>query len=131
MTGGVKRTFVRALAVSGLLSMLAVGCGEDRADPAPAVASCNAYCDAYLAAACSAPNYTSGGMCKEFECGTIATSPATCVDEFKAYYDCVKVLTAADLCCETVAPPATRCDGLTVPVPCSDKYNALLVCNGR
>ena len=128
MTGAVKRTFVRALAVSGLLSMLAVGCGEDRADPAPAVASCDAYCDAYLAAACSTSNYTSVAMCKQFECGTIATSPSTCVDEFKAYYDCLKVLTAADLCCETVAPPA-QCTGDAVP--CADKYDAVLTCNGR
>jgi hypothetical protein len=118
--------------VSGLLSMIVVvvsGCGEDRADPGPATASCDAYCAAYLAAACTVPTYTAADECKATECGDIATSPSQCVAAFKTYYDCLAALAAADLCCDTAAAPAKQC--MWPDVPCAPQYMALLTCSGR
>lgn len=107
-------------------------CGEDRADPGPAIASCNAYCDAYVAAACTPATYASAEACKGYECGDIATSPSACVGAFKAYYDCASALAKEDLCCDTAVAPAKTCGGDTgVDLPCAAPFAALLTCSGR
>lgn len=135
----MERSSVRARAVSGprslfvvvgLLVAAASGCGEDRADPGPAVASCNAYCEAYLAAKCTTPTYTAAADCKDTECGDIATSPSQCVGAFKAYYDCLGALSAEDLCCDTAVAPAKQCTS-PADAPCAAPYAALLTCSGR
>jgi hypothetical protein len=97
--------------------LAAVGCGSNahEGDPAPATASCNAYCDAYIAAACSPSNYATGDACKTAECRDIAKAPPICFDEFKAFYDCAKALTPAELCADT---------------SCSDLFDNLLACSG-
>lgn len=112
-----------------MLAFSSLGCGEERADAAPAIASCNTYCDAYVAAACTPSTYADRAACKDTECGDIATSPSVCVAAFKTYYDCLGALTKEDLCCDTATAPAKTC---TWPdVPCADQYSALLACSGR
>jgi|KBSMisStandDraft_5_1062788.scaffolds.fasta_scaffold2291035_2 hypothetical protein len=97
--------------------LAALGCGSDNhtGDPTAAVAACNAYCHAYIAAQCTDGFYLTEDECKSYECGDIATSPSTCFSRFKAYYDCTNVLSNADLCADTA---------------CDTQYKALLGCSG-
>jgi hypothetical protein len=65
-----------------------VACGSDDESSgggAEAKASCNAYCDAAVAKAC-----TDSADCKTFECEGLEKSTGACATEFKKYYDCMK-----------------------------------------
>jgi len=62
-----------------------------------AIASCNAYCDVYIAAACPTSIYTSASQCKSAECGDIPLiASAACLAAVKTFYDCEQM--KADLC---------------------------------
>ncbi len=84
----VKRWPVGWLAVLSLVSVLAsAGCSDsDEGDPAAALASCNAFCEAYLAAACM--DYPTLDDCKSVECSDLPRQPLGCQTEIKIYYDC-------------------------------------------
>jgi len=99
----VKKSLLGLFGVFGLVSVLsASGCGSSSggasASQADAVASCNAWCDAYIAAACADPLYTSAADCKTTECSP-ETASAACYAAVKALYDCEK--TQADICGDT------------------------------
>jgi hypothetical protein len=64
------------------------------------IASCNAYCDAYIATACPTPLYTSADECKSFECGDISKiASGACQAAVTTFYDCER--TQADICGDT------------------------------
>ena len=65
---------------------------------AEAVASCNAWCDAYVAATCADPLYTSAAACKSTECSPDGTESAACIAAIKALYDCSR--TQANICAD-------------------------------
>ena len=74
--------------------------GQGGSNANPAIASCNAYCDAYIAAACPTPTYSSASECKSSECGSIpTTATAACYAAVKTFYDCER--TQADICGDT------------------------------
>jgi hypothetical protein len=114
----VKRssTLLSAAFVILLAFAATPGCGAaggPNGDPAAAVASCNAYCDAYVAAACTPPNYTSADDCKLAECHHLPSAPGICQTKIKTYYDCGKALGPTDICSDT---------------PCADEFSAVLTC---
>ena len=71
--------------------------GRQRGWP-QAVASCNAWCDAYAAATCADPLYGSAGECKATECSPTGTESAACLAAIKALYDCSRV--QANICAD-------------------------------
>jgi hypothetical protein len=89
------------------------GCADDdEGDAAASLASCNSWCDAYIAAACPAvPLYPNADMCKLVECADIPVQPRICQTEFKTYYDCRGE--QADLCAD---------------MDCEAEFSALLTC---
>jgi hypothetical protein len=81
-----------------LLAALA-GCGSSGAptgDPQLTLASCNAWCDAYVAAVCTTPIYKSLDECKTMECSDLPRQQAFCQTKIKTYYDCQQA--QADIC---------------------------------
>jgi hypothetical protein len=97
----VKKSLLGLFGVAGLVSVLAASrCSSSgsSATLAEATASCNAYCDAYIAAACTDSLYTSADECKTTECAP-ETGSASCYAAVKAFYDCEK--TQADICGDT------------------------------
>lgn len=69
----------------------ASGCGssgEPTGDSQASLASCNAYCDAYVAKTCTPTNYTTADACKLAECKHLPEDPAICQTKIKIYYDC-------------------------------------------
>ena len=85
-----------SLSLGVLVALLfSSGCDDsNNGDPAASQASCNAYCDAYLAATC--PDYPTVEECKATECDDIPVQPAICQTKLKTYYDCQKA--QADIC---------------------------------
>lgn len=97
----MKRALVGLFGGLGLMVALATsGCGGDDGGGggAAALASCNSYCDAYIAKACATPIYTTAAECKTDECDGISAVPANCGAALKTYYDCRA--TQADLCAD-------------------------------
>jgi hypothetical protein len=84
----VKMWSLGWLAVLGLMSVLASpGCTDSAdGDPAAALASCNLFCDGYLAAGCA--DYDSLEECKSIECSDLPGQPVGCQTQVKIYYDC-------------------------------------------
>lgn len=74
------------------------GTGGGGSALAAAVASCNAWCDAYVAAACADPLYTNAADCKSTECSPDGTESAACIAAIKALYDCSRV--QASICAD-------------------------------
>jgi len=103
----VKKSLVGLFGLVSLVAGLAVsGCGgSSGANTGPAIASCNAYCDSYISAACASPIYTTAAECKSGECTIPSGVKQGCADATKTYYDCRK--TQADICadngCDTQA----------------------------
>jgi hypothetical protein len=85
-------------------SMVACGSDDDSGGGGDAAkTSCNAYCDAAVAKAC-----TGSTDCKEFECTDLEKSAGACATEFKRYYDCLKA--QPDVCGQTCADvDITKC----------------------
>jgi hypothetical protein len=102
--------------VMGLgLAVTAAGCGSDGGGGgggtvAATTASCNAYCTAYIAKACTDPMYTSAAECMTEDCGVIAGVPDRCQGKLQAYYDCRKG--QADLCGDTACGSELTTAGL-------------------
>ena len=92
----VKRWSLGWLAVLSLVSVLASpGCSDtDEGDPAAALASCNLFCEAYLAAMCT--DYPTLDDCKATECSHLPRQPIGCQTKVKVYYDCRQA--QADIC---------------------------------
>lgn len=118
VTTRVNRSSSRLSTFFGLLlaSLVAAsaGCGSSggpTGDPQATLASCNAWCDAYIPAACAAPIYTALDACKMTECSDLPRQPAICQTKIKTYYDCRKA--QADLCGD---------------MACTDEFNAVLTC---
>jgi hypothetical protein len=88
----------------GLVSVFATsGCGGDSnggttTTVAQAKASCDAWCDAYIAATCTDPFYTDAATCKTTECTPDGTETAACISAIKTLYDCSKA--QADICAD-------------------------------
>ena len=113
----VKKWSVGWLAVVGLLSVFASsGCSDSvEGDPAAALASCNAFCEAYLAAACA--DYSTLDECKSIECSDLPRQPLGCQTQIKVYYDCRQ--DQADVCIN----PDDAADA------CWAEYDDLLMCS--
>ena len=83
-----------------------VGCGSDDDNKAgggdAALASCNAYCDATVAKAC-----TDSATCKADECDGVNQASGDCATEMKRYYDCMKAQT--DVCGQTCSLDIAKC----------------------
>ena len=98
----MKRALVGLFGGLGLVVALATnGCGGDSnggGGGAAALASCNSYCDAYIAKACATPFYASAAECKSTECEDTSAAPANCNTAIKTYYDCRTA--QADLCAD-------------------------------
>jgi hypothetical protein len=92
----VKKWSLGWLAVLSLVSVLASpGCTDSAdGDPAAALASCNAFCDAYLTAGCK--DYDSLEECKAIECSDLPAQPRGCQTQVTIYYDCRQA--QADIC---------------------------------
>ena len=104
--GGVSLAFLFASA----------GCADSvEGDPAAALASCKAFCDAYLTASC--PDYPTLDDCKSIECSDLPQQPLGCQNKVKAYYDCRQAQT--DICVN----PDDPIDA------CGVEFDALLMCN--
>jgi hypothetical protein len=102
----MKKSLLGLFGVLGLASLLAAsGCGSSSGDSSATRASCNTYCDAYIAKACTDPIYASAAECKSSECVDTSAGSSGCNASIKAYYDCRA--TQADLCaddgCDTQA----------------------------
>ena len=115
--GPVKRSSTLRAALWGFLcvSLAAVsGCGsagEATGDPAAAKASCDAYCQAYIAKACPDPLYTTLDACKMAECFHLPEAPGICQTKIKTYYDCQTA--QADICGD---------------MGCAAQFSAVLTC---
>jgi len=96
----MKKSLLGVFAVLGLVSVLATsGCGSSSgSNSSAALASCNAYCEAYIAKACVDPMFTSLADCKSSECVNTSAASSGCNNAVKAYYDCRA--TQADLCAD-------------------------------
>jgi hypothetical protein len=97
----MKKSLLGLFGMLGLVSVLAAsGCGSSSggSNSSAALASCNAYCDAYIAKACADPIFTSLADCKSSECVDTSAASAGCNNTVKAYYDCRT--TQADLCAD-------------------------------
>jgi hypothetical protein len=82
-----------------------VACGSDDENSgggAEAKASCNAYCDAAVAKAC-----TDSATCKADQCNELEKSTGACATEFKKYYECLKA--QPDVCADACELDATKC----------------------
>jgi hypothetical protein len=94
------KRFVLALVMGVGLVVTADGCGSDGGglggSAEATMASCNAYCTAYVAKNCADPMYTSFADCTTKDCGVIQAIPDRCQAKMQAYYDCRKGQT--DLC---------------------------------
>ena len=78
------------LAVAGM-----VGCSSDSdAGGGASQASCNAYCDAKVAASCA-----DAADCKADECTDLDKATGACDTAMKAYYDCLKA--QSNVCSDT------------------------------
>ena len=92
----------------------AAGCGSSGAptgDPQATLASCNDWCDAYIAAAGAVATYQTLDECKMTECAALPLQPAICQTKLKTYYDCQKA--QSDICGDT---------------GCTDQFHAVLTC---
>ena len=99
----MKRALVGLFGGLGLLVVFATsGCGDSSdgggGNAAAALASCNSYCDAYIAKACTSAFYATAAECKTMECEDTSAAPANCNAALKTYYDCRQ--TQADLCAD-------------------------------
>jgi hypothetical protein len=74
------------------------GTGGGGSALAAAVASCNAWCDAYAAATCADPLYGTAAECKSTECSATGSESAACLAAIKALYDCSR--TQANICAD-------------------------------
>ena len=74
------------------------GTGGGGSALAQAVASCNAWCDAYAAATCADPLYSNAAECKSTECSPDGAASAACLAAIKALYDCSR--TQANICAD-------------------------------
>ena len=104
--------FLGALLAS--LVAAAAGCGASggpTGDPQATLASCNAWCGAYVPAACATPIYPTLDACKTTECGDLPRQPAICQTKLKTYYDFRQA--QADVCDE---------------MACKDEFDAVLTC---
>jgi len=98
----MKKALLGLFGALGLVSVLAAsGCGSSSnsgGGSGAALASCNAYCDAYIAKACASPIYASAAECKTNECVDTSAASSGCNGSIKTYYDCRA--TQADLCAD-------------------------------
>ena len=99
----MKRALVGLFGGLGLLVIFTMsGCGDSgggSGNAAAALASCNSYCDAYIAKACPAPAlFATAAECKTDECQDTSAAPAKCNAAIKTYYDCRQA--QADLCAD-------------------------------
>ena len=74
------------------------GTGGGGSAMAQAVASCNAWCDAYAAASCADPLYPTASECKATECVPTGAPSAACLAAIKTLYDCSR--TQANICAD-------------------------------
>ena len=113
----MKKSSVGWLAVLSLVSVLASpGCGDsDDGNAAGALMSCNAFCEAYLAAGCA--DYPTVDNCKSITCSHLPVQPAGCQTRIKTYYDCRQA--QADIC---INPDEA-------PDECFPEYDDLLTCS--
>lgn len=101
----MKKGSVGWLAILSLVSVLvSQGCGDSDDDSAAALASCNAFCTAYLAAACT--DYPAVDDCKMVECSDLPQQPVGCQTKVKLYYDCRQ---AQDDICINPDQPTNDC----------------------
>lgn len=98
----MKRALVGLVGGLGLLVVFAASsCGDSKGgggNSAAALASCNSYCDAYIAKACASAFYATAAECKTDECVDTSAAPANCNATVKTYYDCRQA--QADLCAD-------------------------------
>jgi hypothetical protein len=113
----VKKSSVGWLAVLCLVSVLASpGCSDSvEGDPAAALASCDAFCDAYVPAGCT--DYDSIEECKSIECSDLPVQPVGCQTQVKSYYDCR--LAQVDICINPDQPGED----------CFAEFSRLLTCS--
>jgi hypothetical protein len=96
----MKRSLLGLVGLLGLVAVIATsGCGDSGPSAGEVSASCNAYCDAYGAAACADPIYTDAAECKSTECVDTSSGSEGCRTAVKNYYDCEK--SQADICADT------------------------------
>lgn len=91
--------------VALLFSVFAiVGCSSDSdsSGGGAGLASCNAYCDAAVAASC--PDSAS---CKVDECADLEKATGACDAAFKTYYDCLKA--QANVCSQGCTLDLGKC----------------------
>jgi hypothetical protein len=108
----VGKSLVGIFGLMGLAAVLAAGgCGDsgnsgDSAGTyASALESCSAYCEAYVAAACT-PTYPTAGQCKISLCSPIPSmASAGCYTATKSWYDCRKA--QSDICASGCTDQAT------------------------
>jgi len=103
----------RAALLLPLLAALA-GCGSSGAptgNPQLTLSSCEAWCDAYVAAACATPLYKDVDTCKAMECADLPKQPAICQTKINMYYECQQA--QADICGD---------------MGCTTEHNAVLTC---
>jgi len=125
----VKRSSTPFLAVWGVVCYVllaaTLGCGSSggpTGDPNASVASCNAYCEAYVAKSCPTPIYTSLDDCKMAECFHLPQAPAICQTKIKIYYDCVQAL--SNICDDCAQAPNDNCPDMG----CKADFMAVLSC---
>jgi hypothetical protein len=85
-------------------SVVACGSDDDSSGGGGAAAktSCNAYCDAAIAKAC-----TDSATCKTDECVDVDKATGACATEMKRYYDCMAAQT--DVCGQTCSLDIAKC----------------------
>jgi hypothetical protein len=102
----------------GLASVFATsGCDGDNnggttTTVAQAKASCDAWCDAYVAATCADPLHTDAATCKTTQCTPDGTETPACLSAIKALWDCSKAqadICAGDGCVSQTTASASAC----------------------
>ena len=97
----MKRTLLGPLfGLTLLVAAVTSGCDGQGAvsSAAAALASCNTYCDAYIAQACSPAFYAAADECKSTKCQDTSAGSASCNAALKAYYDCQQ--SQPDICAD-------------------------------
>jgi hypothetical protein len=90
---------VKRMRFGFVLLLAALGCSSSGGTLSATQDSCTAYCDAYVAAGCPSPVYTSASACVSAECVPLKGGSPSCQMAFKTYYDCEQA--QADICGDT------------------------------
>lgn len=98
----MKRALLGPLGgLSLLVAVVTSGCDDSQgaaSTAAAALESCNAYCDAYIARACSPSFYAAADECKSTKCLDTSAGSAGCNAALRTYYDCQQ--SQADICAD-------------------------------